>query len=487
MEKNMLSEEKIIEELKNGNQDGFGLLYEKYSKGVYAVILKIVHNRDVTDDLVQITFMKVLRNIKLYEKYKGTFYNFVCAIGKNTALDYLKKVKVKVVENEGEKVVDRETTLDDGLINLLKVKENVADTVEMDELMRDLKEAVSELAENQQIAIRLYCERQFSYRAAAKVMGISESSFKSILYRARQTLKDKIREKYPDLFEEINTRKYVARMIAMTIIGITAITGLVYATYMICNDIWSKKTFTLNELNTEVSHDSSIISPDEVLERINFYLDVLGEEKASSDELKLIKDYQMYKICWMVDRGSSLLTIDSTNGQLVSYTKVNGNDILNNISFESFYKKLGLPEDYEICEEKNINNSKIVLYGKKYGDIYNQYESVSFSMDSGKICKITVLKYPYKDEKVLISREKALEIAEENNIEVDTIKLSIEKICDLNMDIGCYNSFEIIEQQELDDVEIFTNSVEFKKVWKIVGNKESVLIDANTGKIIYKK
>lgn len=108
-------------------------------------------------------------------------------------------------------------------------------------------------------------------------------------------------------------------------------------------------------------------------------------------------------------------------------------------------------------------------------------------MDSGKICKITVLKYPYKDEKVLISREKALEIAEENNIEVDTIKLSIEKICDLNMDIGCYNSFEIIEQQELDDVEIFTNSVEFKKVWKIVGNKESVLIDANTGKIIYKK
>lgn len=481
----MLSEEKIIEELKNGNQDGFGLLYEKYSKGVYAVILKIVHNRDVTDDLVQITFMKVLRNIKLYEKYKGTFYNFVCAIGKNTALDYLKKVKVKVVENEGEKVVDRETTLDDGLINLLKVKENVADTVEMDELMGDLKEAVSELAENQQIAIRLYCERQFSYRAAAKVMGISESSFKSILYRARQTLKDKIREKYPDLFEEINTRKYVARMIAMTIIGITAITGLVYATYMICNDIWSKKTFTLNELNTEVSHDSSIISPDEALERINFYLDVLGEEKASSDELKLIKDYQMYKVCWMVDRGTVLLKIDSENGELVQYTKVNGNDILSSIGLDELYKKLGLPEDYEKYEESNVDVTQRIKYAKKYGDIYNQYESVGISINNGKIGIIGVLKYPYKDEEILISRERAIEIAEENNIEVDTIELVIEKTNDWEEEIEEY--IKVIDLQEWGDVKLFNNSIELRKVWRIVGNKESVLIDVNTGKVIYKK
>lgn len=483
----MFNEEEIIEELKDGKQESFGLLYEKYSKSVYAVILKIVHNRDVTDDLVQITFMKVLKNIKLYEKYKGTFYNFVCAIGKNTALDYLKKVKVKVIENEGEKVVDRETTLDDGLINLLKVKENVVSTIETDELMRDLKEAVSELAENQQIAIRLYCERQFSYRAAAKVMGISESSFKSILYRARQTLKDKIREKYPDLFEEINTRKYVARMIVMAIIGITAITGLVYATYMICNDIWSKKTFTLNELNTEISHDSSIISPDEALERINFYLDVLGEEKADAEELKLIKDYRLYKVCWTVDRGSVLLRIDSTNGELVSYTDMNDNGILKEISLDELYEKLGLPADYEMFEESNVNNSKIVLYAKKYGDIYNQYESISISIYGENIGTIRVLRYPYEDKEILISREKAIEIAEENNIEVDTIELSIEKIYDLSVDEEGYNSVEIISQENWEDVKLFKNSIEIKEVWKIIANNESILIDANTGEIISEK
>lgn len=483
----MLNEKKIIEELKSGNQDSVGLLYEEYSKGVYTVILKIVHNRDVADDLVQATFVKLIKNIKLFDKYKGSFYSFICAIGKNTALDHLKKSKSKVNDKGEERAVDRETTLDDGLINLLEVKENVADTVEIDELMKDLKEAISELAESQQIAIRLCCERDFSYRAAARIMGISESSFKSILFRARKTLKDKIRDKYPDLFEEIHTRKYVARMIIMILIGVTALTGLVYATYRICNEIWGKKTFTLNELRTEVSHDVSIISQDEALERVNFYLDVLGEEKATAEELKLIKDYQVHKVCWFLERENMNLKIDSADGELVLYTNFEGNNILNYISFEELYNKLELPEDYELCEEKYVSNSRTILYAKKYGDIYNQYESVNVSMYDEKVGRIKVLKYSYRDEEILISREKAIEIAEKNNIEVDTIELVIEKTEDWNEDTEGYKFSKVIEPHEWENVELFDNKIEVRKVWRIVGDKGSILIDVNTGEIIYKK
>ena len=476
----MLNEKKIIEELKKGNQDSFGLLYEKYSKGVYAVILNFVHDRDVADDLLQITFMKLFKNIKLYDRYKGTFYNFICAIGKNTALDYLKKVK------RDDKVVDRKTTLDDGLMNLLDVKEDVANTIEVDELMNDLREAVCELAENQQIAIRLYCEREFSYRSAAKVMGISESSFKSILYRARQTLKDKISDKYPELFEEISTRKYVARMIVMVIVGLTALTGLVYATYMICNEIWSKKTFTLSELRTEVSHENSIISKDEALERINFYLDVLGEEKANADELKLIKDYQVYKVCWMVDRESVLIRINSENGELVRYRTSVGNSILDKISMEELYRKLELPKDYELYKEENINGLKTIKYAKKYDDIYNIHESVTCVFRNDKIESITISNYLYENVEVNISKERALEIAKENDIEVDTIELSIEKINDLTEDLVIEERIDTIEHEQWEDVELFNKRIKNKKVWKIVKDKSIVLIDVKTGEIIDK-
>ncbi len=474
----MLNEKKIIEELKKGNQDSFGLLYEKYSKGVYAVILNFVHDRDVADDLLQITFMKLFKNIKLYDRYKGTFYNFICAIGKNTALDYLKKVK------RDDKVVDRKTTLDDGLMNLLDVKEDVANTIEVDELMNDLREAVCELAENQQIAIRLYCEREFSYRSAAKVMGISESSFKSILYRARQTLKDKISDKYPELFEEISTRKYVARMIVMVIVGVTVLSGLVYATYMICNEIWSKKTFTLSELRTEVSHEASIISKDEALERINFYLDVLGEEKANSDELKLIKDYQVYKVCWMVDRDDVNINIDSERGELVTYSNFIGKGIQINNSLEEIYRKLELPENYVLFKKENINGLEVIGYSRKYGDIYNEHESVTFVLDNNKIRAITFNNYEYEDKEITISKEDALRIAEKNNIKVDTIELSIEKTNDLKEDFNRNEKYEMIEECDIDNWKLFTMNVKIKKVWKIRGDRVVVLIDTETGEII---
>lgn len=474
----MLNEKKIIEELKKGNQDSFGLLYEKYSKGVYAVILNFVHDRDVADDLLQITFMKLFKNIKLYDRYKGTFYNFICAIGKNTALDYLKKVK------RDDKVVDRKTTLDDGLMNLLDVKEDVANTIEVDELMNDLREAVCELAENQQIAIRLYCEREFSYRSAAKVMGISESSFKSILYRARQTLKDKISDKYPELFEEISTRKYVARMIVMVIVGLTALTGLVYATYMICNEIWSKKTFTLSELRTEVSHENSIISKDEAIERINFYLDVLGEEKANSDELKLIKDYQVYKVCWMVDRDDVIISIDSDKGELVSYSNFIGNEKLRNNSLEEIYKKMELPENYVLFKRENINGLEVIRYARKYGDIYNEHESVTFVLDNNKIRIVTFNNYEYEDNEVVISKEDALRIAEENNINVETIELSIEMVNDLKEDLVVEERIDTTEHEQWENIELFNKSIKIKKVWKVVGDEKIILVDVKTGEII---
>ena len=315
-------------------------------------------------------------------------------------------------------------------------------------------------------------------------MGISESSFKSILYRARQTLKDKISDKYPELFEEISTRKYVARMIVMVIVGLTALTGLVYATYMICNEIWSKKTFTLSELRTEVSHENSIISKDEALERINFYLDVLGEEKANSDELKLIKDYQVYKVCWMVDRDDVNLKIDSTNGEIISYSNFGENEILNNINFEELYKKIGLPDSYELYKEEIRSGMKVITYAKKYGEIYNSHESVQFVIDNNRITMIMFFNYCYKDTEVLISMEDALKIAEENNIDVETIELSIEKINDLKEDFNRNEKYETIEECDIDNWKLFTMNVKIKKVWKIRGDRVVVLIDTETGEII---
>jgi len=256
---------------------------------------------------------------------------------------------------------------------------------------------------------------------------------------------------------------------------------------MICNEIWSKKTFTLSELRTEVSHENSIISKDEALERINFYLDVLGEEKANADELKLIKDYQVYKVCWMVDRGNVIIKINSEDGELVSYDCFYDNEILSRTSIEELYKNLNLPNDFEICENKFEMNSKNIIYSRKYGDIYNFNQSVRFVINDNKITAITVFNYSYEDSTIVVSKEEALKIAEENNIKVDTIELSIEKISDLTEDLEGYKFYKVINSDEWQDIELFNKGIKVKKVWRIIGDNKTILVDVKTGEIINNK
>jgi len=92
--------------------------------------------------------------------------------------------------------------------------------------------------------------------------------------------------------------------------------------------------------------------------------------------------------------------------------------------------------------------------------------------------------YCYKDTEVLISMEDALKIAEENNIDVETIELSIEKINDLTEDLVIEERIDTIEHEQWEDVELFNNGIKIKKVWKIVYDKGIVLIDVKTGEII---
>ena len=186
----------------------------------------------------------------------------------------------------------------------------------------------------------------------------------------------------------------------------------------------------------------------------------------------------------MVDRESVFIRINSENGELVRYRTSVGNSILDKISMEELYRKLELPKDYELYKEENINGLKTIKYAKKYDDIYNIHESVTCVFRNDKIESITISNYLYENVEVNISKERALEIAKENDIEVDTIELSIEKINDLKEDFNRNEKYETIEECDIDNWKLFTMNVKIKKVWKIREDGVVVLIDTETGEII---
>ena len=67
------------------------------------------------------------------------------------------------------------------------------ETLLQGELEQKIEQALTELPENQRSAILLCRQEELSYEDIAEVLGCSLSATKSLIHRARETLKDKLK------------------------------------------------------------------------------------------------------------------------------------------------------------------------------------------------------------------------------------------------------------------------------------------------------
>jgi RNA polymerase sigma-70 factor, ECF subfamily len=89
----MNTDEALMAEVKNGDLDKASVLYDRYSKRLYNYFVKISLDRNAGYDMMQDTFMRV---IKYRHSYKGgnPFRAWIYQIARNVFADHLKKNKV---------------------------------------------------------------------------------------------------------------------------------------------------------------------------------------------------------------------------------------------------------------------------------------------------------------------------------------------------------------------------------------------------------
>lgn len=90
MTKKVISEEDLILVLKTGTESAFDLLYENYSDAIFGIILKIVKNRELAEDILQESFLKIWNNFSTFDSNKGRLYTWMLNIARNSAIDALK-------------------------------------------------------------------------------------------------------------------------------------------------------------------------------------------------------------------------------------------------------------------------------------------------------------------------------------------------------------------------------------------------------------
>lgn len=85
----------LTEGLHQGNEQAFRWLYTHYAVTLQLHILKLVHDREQANDLVQDVFIKIWQNLHKYDARKGRLYTWMRNIAHNTAIDAIRAGKAK--------------------------------------------------------------------------------------------------------------------------------------------------------------------------------------------------------------------------------------------------------------------------------------------------------------------------------------------------------------------------------------------------------
>ena len=99
-----LSDEQLMDQLAGQEEVGAALsaLYDRYSRTVFGVGVKLLGDRSSAEELVQEVFLKVWRSSHTFDSSRGSFSTWLYRITRNLASDYYRK-RTRRVDLESDK------------------------------------------------------------------------------------------------------------------------------------------------------------------------------------------------------------------------------------------------------------------------------------------------------------------------------------------------------------------------------------------------
>lgn len=165
-----------------GSRKSLEELVGEYTSPLYNFVFQFVHDRQVSEDIVQETWIKVWKHQSSFDQ-KKKFKTWIFTIAKNTTFDYLKKKKsipFSFFQNEeGEntlEAVDRDTPLPD----------EVLDEAQM---IMDLERVLEKIPELYRAILVLAYKEDFSLGEIATILNVPYNTIKSRHQRAIKLLK----------------------------------------------------------------------------------------------------------------------------------------------------------------------------------------------------------------------------------------------------------------------------------------------------------
>ncbi|GAC1433773.1 MAG: hypothetical protein NVSMB62_29800 [Acidobacteriaceae bacterium] len=181
----------IMLELRAGNMAGFDFLIQKYRKPIINFMYRMVRNQAVAEELAQEVFLRVYRSRETY-RAEARFSTWLYRIATNLGVNHARDTRH---ERNASTVYLDETDAETG------TTPDVADSTpgaENEMLRRErlnaIRQHVMALPERQKMAVLMHKYEGMDYKQIGEVLKLSESATKSLLFRAYQTLRERLKE-----------------------------------------------------------------------------------------------------------------------------------------------------------------------------------------------------------------------------------------------------------------------------------------------------
>jgi len=166
MYSNPIQDSVLVSNYIQGCEASLEILIKKHKQRLYSFIFSKIQDRDITEDIFQDTFIKVIRTLKRgnYNE-QGKFLPWVMRISHNLIIDHFRKNnRMRLFKNTDE--FDIFSVISDGNLNAEKqlIKEQV---------LSDVKELVQELPQEQKEVLEMRIYKDMSFKEISENTGVS--------------------------------------------------------------------------------------------------------------------------------------------------------------------------------------------------------------------------------------------------------------------------------------------------------------------------
>jgi RNA polymerase sigma-70 factor, ECF subfamily len=199
-----LPDAEIVAALKRGDQDVFADLVDAWSPGLMRMARMYVRDREVADEVVQDTWIAVLRGIDRFEgrsSLKTWVYRILMNMAKTRGQRESRSIPFSAAAGRDEPSVDADRFLDADhrLSGAWKLGPSEWPTPEEELLQGETRDAIlaaiDELPESQRAVITLRDVEGFPADEVSELLGITDGNQRVLLHRARSKVRAAI-EKY---------------------------------------------------------------------------------------------------------------------------------------------------------------------------------------------------------------------------------------------------------------------------------------------------